>query len=160
MTRGILYSSTISPDLQIKIKGSQLQFWNLYSSEWVQWMKIDVPHCFVIGWLCALPQDWPSGRDYPLLPFARQIGRLSTISRLGHLSRLANVQMHPNDVLWMWFSQQTSKITTLHTCPLRPCLATCLCPVTQLRGNPGGSQRRQGKSHLPWPISQRPFDPH
>jgi hypothetical protein len=23
-------------------------------------MKIDVPSCFAIGWLCALPQDWPS----------------------------------------------------------------------------------------------------
>jgi hypothetical protein len=25
-------------------------------------MKIDVPGCFAVEWLCALPQDWPSGR--------------------------------------------------------------------------------------------------
>jgi hypothetical protein len=29
-------------------------------------MKIDVPGCAAIRWLCALPQEWPSARDRPL----------------------------------------------------------------------------------------------
>ena len=25
-------------------------------------MEIDVTGCFAVGWLCALPQDWPSAK--------------------------------------------------------------------------------------------------
>jgi hypothetical protein len=85
--------------------------------------------------------NWPSASGRPTQTFVWMCG-------------------HPDDVLRMWFSQKTSKVTTLRTCPLRPCPAIRLRPVTQLRSNLGGSQRGQGKSHLPWPISQRPFDPH
>jgi hypothetical protein len=54
-------------------------------------MKIDVPSCFVVGWLCALPQDWPSGRGHPPLLSARRIGRPSAVGRLGRSSRHGDV---------------------------------------------------------------------
>jgi hypothetical protein len=47
-----------------------------------------------------------------------------------------------------------------HKRPLRPCPTIHLRLVTQQRGDPGGSRREQGKSHLPWTVSQRPFDPY
>jgi hypothetical protein len=34
--------------------------------------------------------------------------------------------------------------------PLRPCPASRLRPLARRRGSPGGSQRGQGKSDLPW----------
>jgi hypothetical protein len=39
-------------------------------------MKIDVPGYAVVGWLCVLPQEWPSARGRPPLPSAGRIGRL------------------------------------------------------------------------------------
>jgi hypothetical protein len=48
-------------------------------------MKIDVPGCFAVGWLCALPQDWP---------FAK--GRPPAVGRLGR----RDIRTSPDDVLW------------------------------------------------------------
>jgi hypothetical protein len=44
--------------------------------------------------------------------------------------------------------------------PLRPPPAARLRPLVRRRGGPGGSQGGQGKSDLPWAVSQCPFDPY
>jgi hypothetical protein len=62
-------------------------------------MKIDVLGCASVGWLCALPQDWPSARGCPPWSSAKRIGRPPAVGTLEPSSgRRPSDVIFPKDV--------------------------------------------------------------
>jgi hypothetical protein len=85
-------------------------------------MKIDVPGYAVVGWLCVLPQEWPSARGRPPLPSAGRIGRLGR----GEVNPHQTSRRRPSDVIFPkdvqsdnpgWKDRNCSTRTKAEVCP-------------------------------------------
>jgi hypothetical protein len=87
-------------------------------------MKIDVPGCAAVGWLCTLLQEWPSARGRPPGAVhqgvsARAVHPCHPPGGLAICRRSADLDIRPDArafgrVRTTWFSRKTSKVTTLH----------------------------------------------